>query len=35
MKPIAGPVRTLAEAPAAFARDRRARGKTIIRVTAG
>jgi NADPH:quinone reductase-like Zn-dependent oxidoreductase len=35
LKPIVGAVRTLAEAPAAFAPDRRTRGKTIIRVTGG
>ena len=33
LKPIVGAVRPLAEAPAAFARDRRVPGKTIIRVT--
>jgi NADPH:quinone reductase-like Zn-dependent oxidoreductase len=32
LKPIVGAVRTLAEAPAAFAPERRAPGKTIIRV---
>ena len=32
LKPIVGAVRTLAEAPAAFAPDRRTPGKTIIRV---
>jgi NADPH:quinone reductase-like Zn-dependent oxidoreductase len=32
LKPIVGAVRPLAEAPAAFARDRRTPGKTIIRV---
>jgi NADPH:quinone reductase-like Zn-dependent oxidoreductase len=35
LKPIIGAVRTLPEAPAAFAPDRRTRGKTIIQVTAG
>jgi NADPH:quinone reductase-like Zn-dependent oxidoreductase len=35
LKPIVGAVRTLAEAPAAFAPDRRTRGKTIIQVTGG
>jgi NADPH:quinone reductase-like Zn-dependent oxidoreductase len=35
LKPIVGAVRPLAEAPAAFARDRRVPGKTIIRVTDG
>lgn len=35
LKPIIGAVRPLAEAPAAFAGDRRTRGKTIIRVTDG
>ena len=35
LKPIVGAVRPLAEAPAAFAQDRRAPGKTIIRVTDG
>ena len=35
LKPIIGAVRTLREAPAAFAPDRRTRGKTIIQVTAG
>ena len=33
LKPIVGAVRTLAEAPAAFAPGRRTPGKTIIRVT--
>ncbi len=33
LKPIVGAVRTLPEAPAAFAPDRRTPGKTIIRVT--
>jgi NADPH:quinone reductase-like Zn-dependent oxidoreductase len=33
LKPNLGAVRTLAEAPAAFARGRRTQGKTIIRVT--
>ena len=32
LEPIVGAVRTLAEAPAAFAPERRTRGKTIIRV---
>ena len=35
LKPIVGAVRTLPEAPAAFAPDRRTRGKTIIQVTGG
>jgi NADPH:quinone reductase-like Zn-dependent oxidoreductase len=35
LKPIVGAIRTLPEAPAAFARDWRTRGKTIIRVTGG
>ncbi len=35
LKPIVGAVRPLAEAPAAFAADRRTPGKTIIRVTEG
>jgi NADPH:quinone reductase-like Zn-dependent oxidoreductase len=35
LKPIAGAVRPLAEAPAAFAPDRRTPGKTIIRITEG
>jgi NADPH:quinone reductase-like Zn-dependent oxidoreductase len=35
LKPIVGSVRTLAEAPAAFAPERRTRGKTIIQVTGG
>jgi NADPH:quinone reductase-like Zn-dependent oxidoreductase len=35
LKPIIGAVRPLAEAPAAFAPDRRTPGKTIIRVTDG
>ena len=35
LKPIVGAVRPLAEAPAAFAPDRRTRGKTIIRITEG
>jgi NADPH:quinone reductase-like Zn-dependent oxidoreductase len=34
-KPIVGAVRPLAEAPAAFAPDRRIHGKTIIRITEG
>jgi NADPH:quinone reductase-like Zn-dependent oxidoreductase len=33
LKPIVGAVRPLAEAPAAFAGDRRVPGKTVIRVT--
>lgn len=33
LKPIVGAVRPLAEAPAAFSRDRRTPGKTIIRMT--
>ncbi|OHV45671.1 hypothetical protein BCD48_22025 [Pseudofrankia sp. BMG5.36] len=33
LKPIIGAVRTLREAPSAFAPDRRTPGKTIIRVT--
>ena len=33
LKPIVGAVRPLAEAPAAFAPDRRTPGKTIIRIT--
>jgi hypothetical protein len=35
LKPIFGAVRPLAEAPSAFAPDRRVPGKTIIRVTEG
>jgi NADPH:quinone reductase-like Zn-dependent oxidoreductase len=35
LKPIIGAVRPLAEAPSAFAPDRRVPGKTIIRVTEG
>jgi NADPH:quinone reductase-like Zn-dependent oxidoreductase len=35
LKPIVGAVRTLAEAPAAFAPGQRTAGKTIIRVTEG
>jgi NADPH:quinone reductase-like Zn-dependent oxidoreductase len=35
LKPIVGAIRTLPEAPAAFAPDRRTRGKTIIQVTGG
>ena len=35
LKPIVGAIRTLPEAPAAFAPDRRLRGKTIIQVTGG
>ncbi len=35
LKPIVGAVRPLAEAPAAFAPDRRIPGKTIIRITEG
>jgi NADPH:quinone reductase-like Zn-dependent oxidoreductase len=35
LKPIVGAVRTLAEAPAAFAPQRRTPGKTIIRITEG
>jgi NADPH:quinone reductase-like Zn-dependent oxidoreductase len=35
LKPIVGAVRPLAEAPAAFAADRRTPGKTIIRITEG
>ena len=35
LKPIVGAVRLLAEAPAAFASDRRTPGKTIIRVCEG
>ncbi len=35
LKPIVGAVRPLAEAPAAFAPDRRTPGKTIIRITEG
>lgn len=35
LKPIVGAVRPLAEAPAAFAPDRRIRGKTIIRIAEG
>jgi NADPH:quinone reductase-like Zn-dependent oxidoreductase len=35
LKPIVGPVRPLAEAPAAFAPGPHPRGKTIIRVTEG
>ena len=35
LKPIIGAVRPLAEAPSAFAPDRRMPGKTIIRVTEG
>ena len=34
-KPIVGAVRPLAEAPAAFAPDRRTPAKTIIRITEG
>ncbi|MEW2508312.1 hypothetical protein AB0878_48405 [Amycolatopsis sp. NPDC047767] len=33
LKPIVGPVRPLAEAPAALAPGKRTPGKTIIRVT--
>jgi NADPH:quinone reductase-like Zn-dependent oxidoreductase len=33
LRPIAGAVRPLAEAPAAFAPDRRTPGKTIILIT--
>ena len=33
LKPIVGAVRALAEAPAAFAPDRRTPGKTMIRIT--
>jgi len=35
LKPIVGAVRPLAEAPTAFAPDRRTPGKTIIRITEG
>ncbi|MFJ3987928.1 NADP-dependent oxidoreductase [Streptomyces sp. NPDC090032] len=35
LKPVVGAVRPLAEAPAAFAPDRRTSGKTIIRVAEG
>ncbi len=35
LKPIVGAVRSLAEAAAAFAPDRRTPGKTIIRITEG
>ena len=35
LKPIVGATRALPEAPAAFAPDRRAPGKTIIQVTGG
>lgn len=35
LKPIVGDVRTLADAPLAFAPDRRTQGKTIIRVIDG
>jgi len=35
LKPIVGAVRPLAEAPAAFAPDRRSPGKTIIRIAEG
>ena len=35
LKPVVGAVRPLAEAPSAFAPDRRVPGKTIIRVTDG
>jgi len=35
LKPIVGDVKALAEAPAAFAPDRRTPGKTIIRITEG
>jgi len=35
LKPIIGAIRPLAEAPAAFAPDRRTPGKTIIRITEG
>ena len=35
LKPIVGAVRPLAEAPAAFAPDRRTPGKTIIQITEG
>ena len=35
LKPIVGAVRPLAEAPAAFAPDRRTSGKTIIRIAEG
>jgi NADPH:quinone reductase-like Zn-dependent oxidoreductase len=35
LKPIVGAVRPLAEAPAAFAPDRRTPGKTIIRIIEG
>jgi NADPH:quinone reductase-like Zn-dependent oxidoreductase len=35
LKPIVGAVKALAEAPAAFAPDRRTHGKTIIRITGG
>jgi NADPH:quinone reductase-like Zn-dependent oxidoreductase len=33
LKPVVGAVRPLAEAPAAFAPDRRTPGKTVIRIT--
>ena len=35
LKPIVGAVRPLAEAPAAFAPDRRSPGKTIIQIAKG
>jgi NADPH:quinone reductase-like Zn-dependent oxidoreductase len=35
LKPVIGAVRPLAEAPSAFAPDRRVSGKTIIRVADG
>ena len=35
LRPIVGAVRPLAEAPAAFAPDRRTPGKTIIRISEG
>ena len=35
LKPIVGAIRTLPEAPAAFAPGRRTRGKAIIQVTGG
>lgn len=35
LKPLIGAVRPLAEAPAAFSRDRRTPGKTIIRIAEG
>ena len=35
LEPIVGAVRPLAEAPAAFAPDRRTPGKTIIRIIEG